>query len=177
MSKNSYSRYGYYLIHSTILLSFVSVSTEALPNDHQAILHISADSSEYHYPARETCFIGHVSVDQGTTHMRAARLVTKKNSNNKIQYAFAYGNKQPVHYWTQPQKDGQWLHAYAKMIQFYPLVAQIVLLGNVNITHHGHRFQGQAIVYNIKKQTITVPSIPTQRATFLIEAEQLNQVL
>lgn len=161
-----------------LLLSFLLISRlHALPNDQKALMYITAASSEYNYKLRETRFEGQVKVDQGTTHLEADRVITKRNAQNKIHEALAFGLLQPVHYWTYPKKGEKMLHAYAKLMRLYPLESRIVLEGDVRLRQGENRFQGQIIVYNIKSQTITVPPTKNSRATFVIEADQLKQTI
>src|SRR5690606_39263979 len=131
-------------------------------------MHIISDTSQYNYKAGETWFEGNVKVDQGATHLIADRVVTKKNGQNKVQEAIAYGINQLAHYWTQPQQGEKELHARAKVMHFYPLESKVILEGDVVVVQGENRFQGQIIVYNIKQQTITVPPTKNSRATFVI---------
>ncbi len=149
----------------------------ALASDQQALMYIAADSSQYNYKTRETCFEGAVKIDQGTTHLEADRVITKRNAHNKIQEALVFGIQQPAHYWTFPKKGEKMLHAHAKLMRFYPLESHLVLEGEVRVTQGENRFQGQIIVYNIKSQTITVPPTKNSRATFVIEAGSLKQTI
>lgn len=161
-----------------VMLCFLSSCLHALPNDNKALMHIIADTSQYNYKVGETWFEGHVIVDQGSTHLRADRLITKKDAHNRLQEAIAYGSEQePAHYWTQPKAGQKELHASAKVIKFYPLEARTQLEGDVTVTQGENHFQGQIVVYHIKQQTITVPPTKNSRATFVIEADQLKQVL
>jgi len=155
----------------------LSFSLYALPEDQKALMYITADSSQYNYKLSETWFEGQVKIDQGSTHVEADRVITKRNTQNKIQEAFAFGLQQPAHYWTCPKKGDKILHAYAKIIKFYPLESRVVLEGNVRVTQGENRFQGQIIVYNIKLQTITVPPTKNSRATFIIEPDSMKQTL
>jgi lipopolysaccharide export system protein LptA len=140
-------------------------------------MHITSDTSRYNYKMGETWFEGSVQVDQGTTHLTADRVVTHKNEHNKIIEAVAYGDEKPVHYWSRPLKHEKEIHAQARMMKFYPLESKVVLEGNVIVVQGENRFQGQIIVYNIKQQTITVPPSKNSRATFVIEANEIKQLL
>lgn len=160
-----------------LLFSLLASRLCALPDDQKALMHITADSSQYNYKMGETWFEGHVKVDQGTTHLEADRVITKRNAQNKIQEALAFGLQQPAHYWTYPRKGEKMLHAYAKLMKLYPLESRIVLEGDVRVAQGENRFQGQIIVYNVKLQTITVPPTKNSRATFVIEADKIKQTI
>jgi len=160
-----------------VTLIFSPLCLFALATDHKALMHIIAESSQYNYKMGETWFEGKVKVDQGTTHLTADRLITKRNAQNKIQEAIAFGLQEPAHYWTYPKNGEKILHAHAKLMKLYPLESRIVLEGDVLVTQGENRFQGQIIVYNIKLQTITVPPTKNSRATFVIETDQLKQTI
>ncbi len=164
-----------HLLTLALLLLLASKPLAALPDDHKALMHIIADGSEYNYKMGETWFEGHVKIDQGSTHLEADRVITKRNAQNKIQEALAFGLQQPAHYWTYPKTGEKMLHAYAKLMKLYPLESRLVLEGDVRVTQGENRFQGQIIVYNIKLQTITVPPTKNSRATFVIETDKLKQ--
>ncbi len=159
------------------LFLILAYRISALPEDQKALMHIISDSSQYNYRNRETCFEGQVKINQGSAHLEADRVITKRNVQNKIQEALAYGLQQPVHYWTQPKKGEPILHAYAQLMKLYPLESRIVLEGNVHLSQGKNRFQGQIIVYNIKMQTIIVPPTKNSRATFVIEPNEIKQTL
>lgn len=170
------SKIKYYSLLALVLI-FTPLCLYALAQDHKELMHIVSDSSQYNYKMGETWFEGQVKVDQGTTHLTADRLITKKNAQNKIQEALAFGLQQPAHYWSYPKKGEKMLHAQAKLMKLYPLESRIVLEGDVLVTQGENRFQGQIIVYNIKLQTITVPPTKNSRATFVIEADQIKQTI
>lgn len=161
-----------------LLLPLFSFSwpLHAQPKDSKPLMYITADSSQYNYRMRETWFEGNIRLDQGETHLIADRLITKKNHQNKIQEALAFGLRQPAHYWAH-HKNGKILQAYAKLMKFYPLESRIILEGDVLVTQGENRFQGQIIIYNIKLQTITVPPTKNSRATFVIDTKQTNKKL
>jgi lipopolysaccharide export system protein LptA len=161
----------------TVVVCLFPLALKALPSDDKVLMYITADTSQYNYKVGETWFEGHVVLDQGTTHLRADRLITKKDAHNRIQLATAYGTEPLAHYWTQPKPGEKELHAYAKIIKFYPLEARTQLEGDVTVTQGNNHFQGQIVVYYIKQQTISVPPTKNSRATFVIDADHLKQVL
>ncbi len=166
-----------YALPFLLLLFQLAPRLEALPSDSKALMYITAASSEYNYKIRETRFEGQVKIDQGSTHLEADRVITKRNEQNKIQEALAFGLQQPAHYWTHPKAGEKILHAYAKLMKIYPLESRIVLEGDVRVNQGENHFQGQIIVYNVKLQTITVPPTKNSRATFVIESDQIKQTI
>src|SRR3990167_1675910 len=141
-----------------VLCFFTSIRSLALPEDSEEKLYIVADKTLYNYKTGMNTFEGHVKVDQGATHLRADRLITKDNRKHQIQEVIAYGVNEQAHYWTLPKKGDLEMHAHAEIIKYYPIEAHVVLQKNVLITQGENSFQGQLILYNRKDQTITVPA-------------------
>ena len=155
-----------------IALLITSAAAFSLPNDSKERLYIVADTTVYNYKAGINTFEGHVKVDQGSTHIVADRLVTKANAQHKIEEAIAYGNTDPAHFWTTPQANELPLHAYAKIIRFYPLVSNVTLEQSVTVKQGDNRFHGELIHYNNLEQTITVPPSKNGRAVLVYNPEQ-----
>ena len=142
-----------------LLLFIIGISTAyALDSDVRQRLNIVADSGSYNFKTGVDIYEGHVKIDQGTTHITAEKLITKKNNEHKIREATAYGLKDLAHYWTQPKLGEPELHAYAKTIKFYPLEMNVSLERNVHIKQGENNFNGELIHYNSKDQTITLPA-------------------
>lgn len=140
------------------VILFMSTSLFALDSDRSARLNIVADSGTYNFKTGVDIYEGHVKVDQGTTHITAEKLITKKNSQHKIEEAVAYGDKELAHYWTLPKLGDAEIHARAKIIKFYPLQMNASLEHDVHIKQGENSFQGELIHYNDRDQTITLPA-------------------
>lgn len=158
-------------IVSLVLLSY-SLLASALPEDNKEKVHIVADASLYNYKTGVNTFEGNVVVDQGTTHLTADRLITKNNSKHKIQEVIAYGIQKPAHYWTLHKAAEPEVHAYAKIIKFYPIESNVVLEDNALVTQGENSFQGQLVLYNRNDQTITVPASKNNRAVIVYNPDK-----
>lgn len=142
-----------------VSLSFlVTQSSLALPSDSKMALHIKADSSIYNYKTGDNLFEGNVVIDQGTTHIRADKLITKSDLKHKLSEAIAYGDQALAHYWTLSKQNEPEIHAYAKVIKFYPAQSNVTLEKQVKVTQGENSFHGELIHYNSNDQTITVPA-------------------
>ena len=144
-------------ISVAILCFLYAFSIYALPEDKQQKVYIVSDASIYNYRTGISVFEGHVRIDQGSTHITADRLITKNNDQHKMQEAIAYGFTTLAHYWTLQKPDAPEIHAYAKIIKFYPLNSNVTLEENVLVRQGENVFRGQLIHYNKNDQTIIVP--------------------
>lgn len=144
----------------------------ALDTDSKEKLNIVADSGTYNFKTGVDIYEGHVKIDQGTTHIIADKLITKKNAKHKIQEAIAYGKEELAHFWTQPKLGEPEIHAHAKIIKFYPLETNVSLEQDVLVTQGDNSFKGELIHYNSNEQTITVPSLSNGRAVLVYNPEK-----
>jgi len=147
----------------------------ALETDRTQALHIVSDAGIYNFKTGVDIYEGHVKVDQGTTHLLADKLITKKNKLHKIQEATAYGLQTLAHFWTLPKKDDPEIHAHAKIIKFYPLESNASLEHEVFVEQGENRFQGELIHYNSSEQTITVPATTNAHASLIYYPENSHE--
>jgi lipopolysaccharide export system protein LptA len=152
-------------------LLFISSKMFALESDSKARIFIVADTTSYNYKLGTSLFEGHVTVDQGTTHLIADKLITHNNEQHKIQEVIAYGNNEPAHYWTTPKAGDKPVHATAGIIKFYPLDSNVTLEQNVIIKQGDNSFKGQLIHYNRDQETIIVPATKRGRAVLVYHPE------
>jgi lipopolysaccharide export system protein LptA len=164
----------FYPLLSVFLVSLLLISNpcQALVSDMNAALLIDAKSADYNFKTGVDTYSGDVKIDQGSTHIRADKVITKKDSRNRIDEAVAYGNSQPAHYWTLPNRKEPVIHAYAKIIKFYPTTSNAVLQDNVTMRQGNNTFQGQLIYYNGEDQTIILPPSKNGRAVITYHPEK-----
>lgn len=150
-----------------ISIIIYALQAYALPSDKNEKVHIVSDTWTYNYKNGSSIFEGNVKVDQGTTHIRANRLITKNNRKHQIEEAIAYGVENLAHYWTLPAVGDPEIHAIARIIKFYPLTSNITLENDVTVTQGENSFKGQLIHYNMNDQTIAVPASKNGRAVVI----------
>ncbi len=152
----------------TLLLSGIAHSLET---DREQKVFITADSGVYNFKSGVDVYKGHVKVDQGTSHIRADKLITKRNKQRQIEEVLAYGFAQPAHYWTLTTTHEPPVHAHARFIHFFPLQQRVTLKKAVWIQQGQNSFRGQLIRYNQAKQVITVPPSHDARAVIVYQPE------
>lgn len=144
----------------------------ALPEDSKKTMVITSDTSIYNYKTGYTIFEGHVKVDQGTTHLTAARLTTKSNASRQIEEAIATSTDELAHYWTLPKIGDPEIHAEAKVIKLYPVQSNVSLERNVILSRGVDTFHGELIIYNRNDQTILVPAKQNARAVLTFNPDK-----
>lgn len=165
------------IAHACIVFFGISIFifpwlTFGLESDKKEKVYILADSGVYNFKTGIDIYEGNVKIDQGTTHITADRLITKKNDKHKIKEAVAYGITKLAHYWTLPNQKDPEIHAHAKIIKFYPIESKVTLEKNVLITQGENSFKGELIHYNRNDQTITVPATANARAVIVYNPEK-----
>ncbi|WP_051398986.1 lipopolysaccharide transport periplasmic protein LptA [Legionella oakridgensis] len=145
----------------------------ALPEDRQQVLQLRADSADLNQEKHLGIYIGHVELDQGSTHLRAAEAITQGNSDNKLIRAVAKGNKEEqAHYWTLTAPDKPPLHAYANEIYYYPERHLIELIGQARIEQGQNSFLAPKITYDTERQHVLTHRDQKARTVITIYPEK-----
>jgi lipopolysaccharide export system protein LptA len=156
-----------------LLYAFLNVAS-ALPSDKEQLMHIAADSYLVNYKTGEDVYEGDVKVDQGTTHLIADKLVTKKDANRKIISAIAYGFEHLAEFSTLPKEADDIFFAKGKIIKFFPQTQTVSVLEEVSVIQGKNSFKGPIIIYNMKEQIVSTPASKNGRATIVIDTQNLK---
>lgn len=159
------------LLSLCLLMLCLSQLTYGLNTDRDQKVFITADSGVTNFKSGVDVYQGHVKVDQGTSHIRADKLITKRNKQRQIEEVLAYGFAQPAHYWTLTTTQEPPVHAHARFIRFLPLQQRVTLKKSVYIQQGQNTFRGQLIHYNQAKQIITVPPSRDAHAVIVYQPE------
>lgn len=145
----------------------------ALPEDREKRMELSADSADITQIAHHGEYIGHVELDQGSTHLRAAKAITEGDKRNKLVLAVAEGNKkEQAHCWTLTAVDKPPLHAYADIIRYLPEQHTIELIGNAKVIQGDNSFSAHKIIYDTVKQHVISKSDGKTRTTIIFHPEK-----
>lgn len=152
-----------------IIISFYSNLSFALESDKQEPLELKANSADINQSEHKGIYTDGIEFDQGTTHIRAYRAITKTDANNKLTMAIIYGNKtKQAHYWSKMEKNKPNLHAFADIIEYYPEKKIIKLIGNARIKQGANLFTAPKISYNIEKRHIVSSSMGSNKQKTVI---------
>lgn len=152
-----------------LMLALTSNLSLAMPDDREKILELSADTADLNQQTHHGEYLGNVQLDQGTTHLRAAKAITEGDKQNKLVLAIANGNKKDqAHYWTQTAVDKPLLHAYANTIRYYPNHHLIELIGHARVIQGDNSFAAPKISYDTLQQHVISKSDGKTRTTIII---------
>lgn len=163
--KVRYSLYVLFLIGSSL--------TYALPTDKEQIMHVTADSADLDQQQHKGIYTGNVVFIQGTTNLHATKAITKGNLKNQLTLAIANGEKgKQAHYWTETGPDKPPFHAYADVINYYPLKHIIELIGNARIEQGPNSLSAAKITYDTIEQHVVSQSDGKTRTTIILYPEK-----
>jgi lipopolysaccharide export system protein LptA len=145
---------------------------QALPEDKQAVLEIRSGQVKFDQKNHCGIFIDQVELDQGSTHVRAFKVITETNEKNALRKAIMIGNiDQPAHYWTLMSQDKPVLHAYADRIEYYPEDHIIKLIGQAHIEQGTNSFSATTITLNTETQKVQAKSQKDKRTLIIFHSE------
>lgn len=128
---------------------FLATPCFALPEDSQAVLEMHSGSADMNQATHRGVFLDHVALDQGTTHIRALKAMTKSNEKNQLTEAIIIGNTEhPAHYWVLMAAEKPILHAYADTMYYYPAKHVIKLVGHAHLEQGKNSFSAPIICYD-----------------------------
>ncbi|MFA5960409.1 MAG: lipopolysaccharide transport periplasmic protein LptA [Tatlockia sp.] len=156
-----------------LLLLLTGNAANALPEDREKPIELSADSADISQLAHHGEYVGNVSLDQGSMHLRAAKAITEGNKDNKLILAIAQGSeKQQAHCWTLTAVDKPPLHAYADTIRYLPEQHLVELIGKARVVQGNNSFSAPKISYDTLKQHVLSKSDGKARTTIIIHPEK-----
>lgn len=172
LQNNSTKRLKLILSLVTALIC-VANTAQAMPEDRDKQLELSADTADLNQQTHRGEFLGNVQLDQGTTHLTANKAITEGSAQNKLVAAVAIGDAQSqAHYWTQTAVDKPLLHAYADTIRYYPDKHLIELVGNARVEQGKNSFIAPKITYDTLKQHVLSSNDGNTRTTIILHPEK-----
>ena len=136
-----------------ILLFIITISNSyALKNDQTKIAHIQANYIKQLPQQNQTTLLGHVTIDQGSTHIRANKIYVYRSTQGETKKIILYGK--PASYKTLTEKNKTPMTAIAQKIIYYPEQHKIILIGKAHIDQNGNTIIGPHLVYNTETQTL-----------------------
>ena len=150
------------LLPLLLLLGLPFGTLLALPDDQSKPLELSANTADLNHQDKHGEYNGRVELDQGTTHLRAAKAITNTDKDNKLVSAFAYGDPslapgdpdRLAHYWTETAVDKPVMHAFAEIIRYYPKRHLIELIGQARVEQGNDSLAAPKIFYDTLKQHV-----------------------
>ncbi|NQX87899.1 MAG: lipopolysaccharide transport periplasmic protein LptA [Halioglobus sp.] len=141
------------------LMCIIPLITQALPDDRDQPIHITADKALRDEVEGFTVYSGNVRLVQGSMELDADKLTIYHNIDLADEI-IAEGN--PAKMRQQPEVDEAVVHAHALIITYFKSEDRVNLKTNARIEQEGSVVEGDAIDYFIERQLITAESDVTQ---------------
>ena len=138
-----------------IILLFLLLPTLcfALPNDKEKPLKVSSDFAQVNYHNGIVTNIGHVIIDQGTSHLKGDKVITYYNKQHQITKIISYGK--PAYYNTLLSLNTPILYTRARTIIYYPLKHLVVLRDHAVAERGPNSIRAPLINYDLSKQQLS----------------------
>jgi len=151
-------------------LSLFMVNAFALTSDRSELVYFSSGHASLDEKTGEGHYSEGVSIDQGSTHLRATDAITMINAKYEFTRAIAHGDKQTqAHFWTCTSPDKPPLHAYADTLSYYPLENRLELVGNARIIQGENSLQAPVINYDTQAERLmTTTSTDKAQGTLIL---------
>ncbi len=168
----SYSCYGKLLLMLFGLLCCMH-ECMALSSDKTAPLNFQADSVDMNHTTHHGVYIGHVAIDQGSTHIRAETIITDGDNEHEVTKAILKGkDSQQAYYTTITDKDKQTLQAYADIIYYYPERHFVELIGHAKVLQGANSIVAHHISYDVTTAHVITQYQAGTPATIIIQKAQ-----
>ena len=122
------------------------VSVHALPDDREQPIHISSNSATRDEKTGITVYSGQVTLDQGTLHLTAEKLIIK-TTEGEVAEIVAEGN--PAKYQQQPQINEPEVYAEGKKIIYQVAQEELFIKNQASLKRQGSLITSNEIHYNV----------------------------
>ncbi len=160
------------IIFSFVIFSICSTAF-ALEEDKTQPMYVQADSVAIDNQSGKSEYTGNVTVDQGSTHLRAAHaIVYTESGKNTLKEAVAEGDKTTqAHYWTLTDPKKPELNAYADTIKVFPQKNLVYLIGHAKVIQGADSFEAPEIQYDSKTQKAFSPKSKLGKTVIVIHPQ------
>jgi len=155
MPSRSPSRRSRHLTALLLLLTLPTGLVQALPDDSDQPIHISADKALRDEKQGLTIYSGNVQMDQGSMRLKADKL-TIYHVTEEVNRIVAEGR--PAKMQQQPALDKGVVHAHAAVIEYFKSEDRVHLQTDARIEQDGAVVSGDSIEYFIQEQLVKADS-------------------
>lgn len=127
-----------------------AANTQALPNDREQPVKVSADKLEANRSKNLSVYSGNVVISQGSLQIRADRVEVHGNTQGEINKVIATGT--PAHFQQQVQESTTPVKARAKRIEFLVSSDALQLTGEAFVDRDGNTLSAERIDYDLNSE-------------------------
>lgn len=145
-----------------LLLSILSTSSFALPDDQAQDIKIQADSAFHSEKEGLTIYEGEVILQQGSLKVEADKITAKTDSQGEIQTLTATGK--PAKFQQQPALDQDIVYGQANRVSYRLDKDKLVLSGNASIKQGKALLNSDKITYLANQQIFKAEQRQTDKS-------------
>ena len=146
-----------------------SIAAQALSEDADKPMQISADEVVYEQKVDTVTYRGNVRINQGTLKI-IAHQVTAELEDDRVVRLTATG--EPAYYSQQLKADQARMQADARTIVYHTQDELVDLKGNAHLTQEGNDFRGELIKYNIRAGRVDASSSKPERIRMTLQPKR-----
>lgn len=137
------------LLLATLLV--LPLAAQALPEDRQQPIRISADRASMNERTGVTVYTGNVEIIQGSMVIRGAKIVLHR-SDAGVQRIISTGS--PAQFQQKPSADQPLTKAYGERMDYRVTEQEITITESARVDQGQDTFTGERIVYNMEKAVV-----------------------
>lgn len=143
------------LLTGAVLALTVVPGIQALPNDREQPIHITADKAVRDDKRGVTIYSGNVHMRQGSMELEADSLTIFHDADNANQIV---ARGAPAKMRQRPELEAELVHAHASVITYFKDEDRVLLERDARVEREGDLVTGDSIDYLIGQQLITAES-------------------
>jgi|AntRauTorcE11897_2_1112592.scaffolds.fasta_scaffold00957_9 lipopolysaccharide export system protein LptA len=135
-------------------LLFLSSSLQALPEDRDKPVQVSAQRMEWHNERQVGIYQGEVEASQGELRLAATTLTLYRAPQGQLDRLLAEGTEERAYMRDRPNQDQPEVEAWAESIDYYPAEEKIILTGQAHLRQGEDNFRGHRLTYHLTTQDL-----------------------
>ncbi|MET4000165.1 lipopolysaccharide transport periplasmic protein LptA [Marinobacterium sp. MBR-109] len=136
----------------TALLLTLSTSVQALPEDRNQPINVSADRASMNERTGITVYTGDVEIIQGSMEIRGERVELHRAADGSIDRIISTGK--PAEFQQQPSAEQPLTKAYGDKMDYRVKQQEITITENARVDQAKDTFTGERIVYNMERALV-----------------------
>lgn len=133
------------------LLLWLPAAAQALPDDHNQPINISADRASINERTGITVYTGNVEIRQGSMLIKGARVELHRQGNG-VSRIISTGS--PAEFHQQPEADASPTRAYGLRMDYQVNRQEVTITESARVDQGQDSFSGERIVYNMEKAVV-----------------------
>ncbi|MDR9467346.1 lipopolysaccharide transport periplasmic protein LptA [Marinospirillum sp.] len=137
-----------------LALLFLSNSLQALPEDRDKPVQVSAQRMEWHNERQVGVYQGDVEASQGELRLEATTLTLYRAPQGQLDRLLAEGSEDLAYMRDRPDLEQPQVEAWAESIDYHPAEEKVILSGQAHLRQGEDNFRGHRLTYHLTTQDL-----------------------